>query len=146
MNGNPVRIEKTYQFMDDGYGFTVEYRLKNNGGKEIAFKNGSAIFSPGEILGPSLNYSNTYNRLMSIYSLDGKFKKADKGGGGFLLGCGSSSGDEPLKKETGTINWAGIMSRYFLVIMMPGDGRGKGRHVRQQETVRFPHRYACLAE
>jgi YidC/Oxa1 family membrane protein insertase len=126
MNGSPMRIEKTYQFTDDGYGFTVEYRLKNNGGKDIAFKNGTAIFSPGEIVGPTLNYSNNYNRLMSIYSLEGKFKKADKGGGGFLMGCGSSSSDEPLQKESGTINWAGIMSRYFLVIMMPGDAAGKG--------------------
>ncbi|HOD13418.1 MAG TPA: membrane protein insertase YidC [Spirochaetota bacterium] len=126
MNGNPVRIEKTYLFKDDGYGFTVEYRLKNNGGKVIAFKNGSAIFSPGEILGPNLNYTNSYNRLMSIYSKEGSFKKADKGGSGFLLGCGSSSSDEPLKKEAGTINWAGIMSRYFLLIMMPSEGAGKG--------------------
>jgi YidC/Oxa1 family membrane protein insertase len=126
MNGAPMKIEKTYRFMDDGYGFAVEYLLKNNGGKDIVFKNGAAIFSPGEILGPTLNYNNNYNRLMSIYSLDGKFKKADKGGGGFLLGCGSSSSDEPLKKETGTINWAGIMSRYFLVIMVPGEAAGKG--------------------
>ena len=126
MNGSPMRIEKAYQFTDDGYGFTVEYRLKNNGGKDIAFKNGTAIFSPGEILGPNLNYNNNYNRLMSIYSLEGKFKKADKGGSGFLLGCGSSSSDEPIKKESGTINWAGIMSRYFLVIMIPGDTAGKG--------------------
>lgn len=126
MNGNPVRIEKTYRFMDDGYGFTVDYLLKNSGGKEIAFKNGTVIVSPGELLGPTLDYSNNYNRLMGVYSLGGKFKKADKGGGGFLLGCGSSTGDEPLKKEAGAIDWAGIMSRYFLVIMVPDDGAGKG--------------------
>jgi len=125
MDGSPVRIEKSYLFKDDGYGFKVEYRLKNNGNKEIAFKNGSAIFSPGEILGPTLDYNNTYNRLMSIYSVDGSFKKADKGGGGFLLGCGSSSNGESIKKESGTINWAGIMSRYFLLIMIPEESPAK---------------------
>jgi len=126
MNGSPVRIEKTYDFKDDGYGFTIEYRLRNNGGNTIAFKNGAVIFSPGDILGPELDYNNTYNRLMSIYSINGSFKKADKGGGGFLLGCGSSSNGEPLKKESGAINWAGIMSRYILLIMIPEQNAAKG--------------------
>ena len=125
MGNSPVRIEKTYIFPDDGFGFKVEYRLKNNGGNDVAFKNGEIIFSPGDLLGPALDYTNTYNRSMSIYSMDGSFKKADKGGGGFL-GCGSSSGEEPLKKETGKINWAGIMSRYFLVIMIPEGFSGRG--------------------
>ncbi|MBP7734720.1 MAG: membrane protein insertase YidC [Spirochaetes bacterium] len=125
MDGNPVRIEKTYLFQNDGYGFKIEYRLKNNGKNEIAFRNGSAMVSPAEILGPTLDYTNTYNRLMSVYSIGGSFKKADKGGGGFFLGCGSSSGGDALVKETGAINWAGIMSRYFLLIMIPEDGAGK---------------------
>ncbi len=125
IDGNPVRVEKIYLFQDNGYGFNVEYRLKNNGNREIAFKNGTAIFSPGEILGPTLDYNNTYNRLMSIYSIGGSFKKADKGGGGFLLGCGSSSNGEDVKKESGTINWGGIMSRYFLLIMIPEGSAAK---------------------
>ncbi len=125
MNGNPVRIEKIYLFQDDGYGFKVEYRFKNNGRNQVAFKNGAVLFSPGEILGPTLDYNNTYNRLMSIYSIGGSFKKADKGGGGFLLGCGSSSGGDSLKKESGNINWAGIMSRYFLLIMIPEESVAK---------------------
>jgi YidC/Oxa1 family membrane protein insertase len=126
LNGSPVRIEKTYDFKDEGYGFTIEYRLKNNGGKSIAFKNGTVIFSPGDIIGPALDYKNTYNRLMSIYSINGSFKKADKGGGGFFLGCGSSSNGEPIKKESGTINWAGIMSRYLLLVMIPEQNASKG--------------------
>jgi YidC/Oxa1 family membrane protein insertase len=125
MNGSPVRIEKTYDFKDDGYGFTVEYRLKNYGGNTIAFKNGTAIFSAGDILGPELDYNNTYNRLMSIYSINGSFKKADKGGGGFL-GCGSSSNGDPIKKESGAINWAGIMSRYILLVMIPEKDGARG--------------------
>ncbi|OHD63748.1 MAG: hypothetical protein A2176_14520 [Spirochaetes bacterium RBG_13_51_14] len=126
INGVPVRIEKIYLFPDDGYGFRVEYRFKNYGMRTISFKDSAAIVSPGDILGPSLDYNNTYNRLMSVYSINGSFKKADKGGGGFLLGCGSSSNGDPLKKETGSITWAGIMSRYFLVIMIPQEAVGKG--------------------
>lgn len=125
MGRNPVRIEKAYIFPDDGFGFRVEYRIKNNGGDAVAFKNGQVIFSPGDLLGPELDYTNTYNRLLSVYSVNGSFEKADKAGGGFL-GCGSSSGGEALKKEAGTINWAGIMSRYFLVIMIPENAAGKG--------------------
>ncbi|MBN1495793.1 MAG: membrane protein insertase YidC [Spirochaetes bacterium] len=125
INNSPVRIEKTYTFPEDGLGFTIEYRIINRGGSAVVFKNGEIIVSPGDLLGPELDYSNTYNRLMSIYSLNGSFKKADKKGGGFL-GCGSSSGGETLKKESGKIDWAGIMSRYFLVIMIPEGSAGKG--------------------
>ncbi|MBN2158012.1 MAG: membrane protein insertase YidC [Spirochaetes bacterium] len=125
VNGNPVRIEKAYIFPEDGYGFRVEYRLINNGRGSIALKNGSVIFSPGDLLGPALDYNNSYNRMMSIYSLNGSFEKEDKSGGSFL-GCGSSSGGEPVKKETGSTNWVGLMSRYFLVIMVPEGGAGSG--------------------
>ena len=127
LNGNPVRIEKIYSFPEDSNGFEVEYKFKNTGNKEISFKKSSIIISPGDMLGPELNFDNTYNKLHSIYSIGGSFKQEAKGGsGGFLLGCGSSSTDEPLKKETGSINWAGIMSRYFLVIMIPQNFSGTG--------------------
>jgi YidC/Oxa1 family membrane protein insertase len=125
INDSPVRIEKTYIFPDDGYGFKVEYRFRNLGGRSIALKNAGLIVSPGDMLGPALNYSNTYNKLSGIYSLNGDFKQSSKGGGSsFLPGCGSSSSGGPLKKETGTVNWVGIMSRYFLVIMIPEEFSG----------------------
>lgn len=76
------------------------------------------------MLGPALDFQNTYNRLAGIYSLNGDFKQSAKGDGGFLPGCGSSSNGRPLKKETGTINWIGIMSRYFLIIMIPEEFTG----------------------
>ena len=38
MNGNPVRIEKTYRFMDDGYGFSSNTGLKTTGGKKSPSK------------------------------------------------------------------------------------------------------------
>ncbi|MBN2078257.1 MAG: membrane protein insertase YidC [Spirochaetes bacterium] len=126
MGGVPVRIEKIYTFRDEGYGFHIEYRLKNYGRTPVSFPGGSFTVSPGEILGPSLNYDNNYNRVMGVYSIDGSFKKADKGGGGFLFGCGSSSGGEPLKTVAGTMNWAGIMSRYFLAIIIPEGTAGSG--------------------
>ncbi len=126
INESPVRIEKIYTFPDDGYGFKVEYRLRNQGGKSVPLKSEGLIISPGDMLGPVLDYNNTYNNLASIYSLNGDFKQSSKGGGSFFfgLGCGSSSDGAPLKKETGTINWVGIMSRYFLVIMIPEEFTG----------------------
>lgn len=127
LNGSPVRIEKIYTFSEKSNGFEIEYRIKNTGNKEISFKKNSIIISPGDMLGPSLNFDNTYNKLQSIYSIGSSFKQEAKGGGGgFLLGCDSSTSDEPLKKASGAINWAGIMSRYFLIIMIPQNFSGEG--------------------
>ena len=124
INESPVRIEKTYTFPDDGYSFKIEFRFKNYGGRSVTLKNDGLIISPGDMLGPALDYNNTYNKLASIYSINGDFKQSSKGGGGFFLGCGSTSNGGPLKKETGTVNWMGIMSRYFLLIMIPVDFTG----------------------
>ena len=128
INGNPVRVQKIYTFSKESYDFKVEYSLKNNGNRSIELKNEMLIVSPSDMLGPSLDYTNNYNNLKSIYSLNGDFEQSSKGGGGFesILGCGSSGSKEPIKKETGNINWAGIMSRYFLVIMIPEEFTGRG--------------------
>ncbi|TFH40311.1 MAG: hypothetical protein E4G96_07710, partial [Chrysiogenales bacterium] len=37
MNGVPVRLEKIYTFKDEGYGFHLEYRMKNNGRNAVTF-------------------------------------------------------------------------------------------------------------
>lgn len=110
--GNPLRIEKIYKFTDKGYDFTVEYRFVNKGKQPLKFNNGTAIFSPSDTLGPKLDYSNRNNHMIGIYSLDGDYEQNLKGGGFF-----SRAGD--LKKESGSVDYTGIMSRYFLLIMMP---------------------------
>ncbi len=117
VNGNPLRLEKIYKFTEKGYEFTVEYRFMNTGKKPVKFRDGKAIFSPSDTLGPQLDYKNTYNKMMGIYSIDDSYSQNTKGGGFF-----SKEGD--TKKKSGKVDYAGIMSRYFLLIMIPEQFNG----------------------
>ncbi len=112
VDGNPLRLEKVFKFNDKGYDFTVEYRFANTGKMPVKFRDGKAIFSPSDTLGPKLNYSNRYNHMIGIYSLDDSYSQNTKGGGFF-------SKAEDARKKAGKIDYAGIMSRYFLLIMIP---------------------------
>ncbi len=110
--GKPLRIEKTYRFTDKGYDFVVEYRFINKGKELFKFNRGGAIFSPSDSLGPELDYRNRNNLITGIYSLDEDYEQNLKGGGFF-----SKAGE--LNKKSGSVDYTGIMSRYFLLIMMP---------------------------
>jgi len=112
IEGNPVRVEKIFRFTDKGYDFTVEYRFINTGRQTVKFRDGKAIFSPSDTLGPKLDYSNRYNHMVGIYSLNDSYSQNNKGGG-FFSKAGTT------KKETGKVDYTGIMSRYFLLIMIP---------------------------
>jgi len=112
IEGNPVRLEKIFKFTDKGYDFTVEYRFANTGKLPVKFSNGKAIFSPSDTLGPKLDYTNRYNHMVGIYSVNDDYSQNMKGGGFF-----SKAGE--FKKEPGRVDYAGIMSRYFLLIMIP---------------------------
>jgi YidC/Oxa1 family membrane protein insertase len=111
-NGNPLYIEKKYTFPKTGNEIKISYRFKNTGKNTIQFRDSSLIFSPGDSVGPTLDFSNSYNILSSTYQLNGSFKTETKGGGFF-------SKPPDLKKENGQVGWAGIMGRYFLLIMIP---------------------------
>ncbi len=126
IDGKPVQLEKTYTFIKDSYYFKIDYNIVNLGNKAVSFPNGYIIVSPGDFLGPDMDFDNTYNKVNQIYYLNNDFSKCEKGGGGFLPGCGSSTNGAPIKKETGTVNWVGIMSRYFLLIMLPDNFNGTG--------------------
>jgi YidC/Oxa1 family membrane protein insertase len=126
IDGKPVRLEKTYTFNKDSYYFKIDYNIVNLGNKAVVFPNDQIIVSPGDFLGPDMDFENNYNTINQIYYLNNDFKKAGKGGGGFLSGCGPSTNGDPIKIETGTINWAGLMSRYFLLIMLPDNFNGTG--------------------
>ena len=112
IDGNPLRLEKIFKFNDKGYDFTVEYRFINTGKQPVRFKDGKAIFSPSDTLGPKLDYTNRYNHMVGIYSVDDSYSQNTKGGGFF-----SKAGDS--KKKSGKVDYTGIMSRYFLLIMIP---------------------------
>jgi YidC/Oxa1 family membrane protein insertase len=117
VDGNPVRIEKTYSFTDNGYDFNVDYRFINTGRNPVKFNNGRVIFSPSDTLGPNLDYAKYYNLLTGIYSIDDDYSQSTKGSGFF-----TKVGD--LKKENGRVDYIGIMSRYFLLIMIPQNFNG----------------------
>ncbi|MCL1865504.1 MAG: membrane protein insertase YidC [Spirochaetes bacterium] len=112
VDGNPIRIEKIYRFTDNGYEFTVDYRFTNTGKNPVKFKDSRIIFSPSDTLGPNLDYSKYYNLMTGFYSIDDSYSQNTKGSGFF-----SKAGD--LKKEKGRVDYVGIMSRYFLLIMIP---------------------------
>jgi YidC/Oxa1 family membrane protein insertase len=111
INGNKFQLEKIYTFTKQDYFFKVDYRLVNTGKTRVELPNGYVIISPGDFLGPEMDFNNQYNQLSYIYNLDGDYKTAAKGGGFF-------SGKGTLTREKGNIKWAGLMSRYFLLIML----------------------------
>ena len=119
LSGGSFRLEKIFTFNDDKFFFNVEYRIINTGKKDISFPNRYIIVSPSDFLGPAMDFSNTYNILTSVYYLNGDLEKGSKGGGFF-----SESSD--LQGEDGKIEWAGIMSRYFLLLMIPENFDGTG--------------------
>jgi YidC/Oxa1 family membrane protein insertase len=119
LNGKPILLEKTYSFNKDNYYFKVDYNIVNYGNKTISFPNGYIIISPGDFLGPDMDFESTYNNLNPIYYNNSDFNKVEKGGGFFSKG-------ENFKTENGDIKWAGIMSRYFLLIMLPENFSGSG--------------------
>ncbi len=119
INRRPFKIEKVYTFNKEDYYFKIDYRLTNTGSRDAQLPNDYIIVSPSDFLGPDMDFENQYNQLNYIYNLDGDYETTMKGGG-FLGGSGS------LKRENGNISWAGLMSRYFLLIMINENFSGSG--------------------
>lgn len=130
MNGQPLLVEKAFTFKKDTHSFRLSYRIKNPGKQSASLQAGTVIFSPGDMLGPSVNFNNRYNEIAGIYSLDDDFETARKGGGFF-------SKPESLKKEEGKISWSGLSSRYFLLIMIPQGFTGTGVITDNREQTGF---------
>jgi len=119
ISGRPIKIEKIYTFYSNTHYFRIEYRLTNIGNRDFIFPNGYLLFSPADFLGPDMDFDNQYNHINSIYNLGGDFEKETKGGGFFSNG-------ESIKKENGVTRWVGLMSRYFLLLMIPEKFDGTG--------------------
>ncbi|MCP4136598.1 MAG: membrane protein insertase YidC [bacterium] len=113
-DGVLFQIEKIYRFTKDGDAFNLKYRILNTSKKDLSFPDDLVIFSPGDFLGPVLDYDNKNNILMSIYSPDGKDSED------------FSKSGEPVMKVAENTNWIGVRSRYFLVVMIPEDFTGAG--------------------
>lgn len=124
IDANPVTIDKIYTFDKKNHAFALKYRIRNTGRNTVLLKN--IMVSPADLLGPSLDYENSVNLPASIYYVNDEYTRSEKGGGGFLS-CMSSSDERPtVKKAQGKTKWVGIMSRYFLVIMVQDKKMGTG--------------------
>ena len=119
LNKQPLKIEKKYSFAADKYDFKIDYKIINISQKNITWHDTDLIVSAPDMIGPNLNYDNTYNNLSSVYSSNNDFNQARKGGGFF------SKDDNPLATLNGNIDWFGIMSRYFLCLMVPENFAGQ---------------------
>jgi YidC/Oxa1 family membrane protein insertase len=118
-NGSLVEFRKIYTLSDDSNGFKLDYVFKNLSKDNIKFPNSSVIISSAAIVGPKLDYTNTYNRIMGIYGIDGSYKEESKGSGFF-----SKAG--MIKSNPNKTDWVGVGSRYLLAIMKPEGFYGNG--------------------
>lgn len=119
VNNQRLRIDKKYSFTEDASFFRLTITLQNAGAGEIVLPQKSVIISPSDFLGPAMDFENSYNKLECIYNVNNSFDKGSKGGGIF-----SKATD--IKKESGPTKWVGVMSRYFLIIMIPEKFTGNG--------------------
>ncbi len=119
LNGGTINVTKRYTVPEKGDAFNVYYSFKNTGRTEVFFPDSSIIFSPTDLTGPELDYSNNYNMPAGIFSIAGDFTLEHKGSGFF-----SKAGD--LKSEDGSTDWVGVTSRYLLAIMKPVNFTGTG--------------------
>jgi len=119
MQGTPIRIEKIYTFHKDKYYFNLEYRFTNKGSSKVSLPNNMFIASGPDFIGPTMDFNNSYNTINSIYHINNSFERGSQGGG--LL---SSAVD--TVRERGTVKWVGLMSRYFLMVLVADNFSGAG--------------------
>ncbi len=117
--GTPIRIEKIYTFHKDKYFFNLEYRFTNRGNSTVSMPDNIFIASSPDFVGPTMDFNNSYNIISSIYHINGDFERGSQGGGLF-----SSAVD--TVRERGTVKWVGLMSRYFLMVMVADSFNGSG--------------------
>ena len=119
LNGAPVRVEKRYIFVENADYLRVVFNITNAGRKEVTVPNGYIIFSPGDMMGPSMDYESRYNTIGSVYYINDDFEQPGKNGD-------LNDPDEWIERENGTTGWVGVMSRYFLIVMIPEELKGTG--------------------
>jgi YidC/Oxa1 family membrane protein insertase len=123
VNKKPLLLQKRFILNSKENKFQVVYSFSNTGREDITISRGRVIISPGDMVGPHLDYSNQYNDLKSIYYTDESYVEEHKGGG-FLSILPFSSKPGIVKKKEGKIDYFGIMGRYMLIIMIPKETKG----------------------
>jgi len=119
LDGVPVRVEKRFIFVENADYLRVVFNITNVGRRDVTVPNGYVIFSPGDMMGPRMDYESRYNIIGSVYYINDDFEQPGKNGD-------LNDPDEWIERENGTTGWVGVMSRYFLIIMMPEKSSGTG--------------------
>lgn len=114
INNDPLEIRKHYKLNETGDTFHLEYSFINHGRQAIQFPERAVIFSPADMVGPKLDYSNSFNLLKGITSLNGDYTSLGK------------DEDDVVKRKDGSSEWVGLSGRFLLLIMMPTEQSGSG--------------------
>ena len=110
--GSPIVYERVYTFHKDKFYFELQQTVRNAGRAPVQLPNNYLIATTGDFLGPDMDFANSYNRVESAYYLDDDFDRGSQGGGLF-------SSEQDNKRVNGQVKWVGMMSRYFLMLMVP---------------------------
>ncbi len=116
-NGNPFRFSKTYIFQNDKFMFDMIISAVPLGEKGLYLNNDSVSYTLawGPLLGPISVVRNRYNITRQGYYEAGKFHKVFGGAGG----CSLRRGESKYSEISHTIDWVGVVNRYFMVAVVP---------------------------
>ncbi len=117
--GERIMYERSYIFTEGKNYFELQQTLKNIGKAPLAFPDNRLIMTTPDFLGPTMDFDNRYNLVESIYFINDSFETGRQGGGIF-------SDEQTVHRETGVTKWAGVRSRYFLLLMAPQGFTGTG--------------------
>jgi len=117
--GSPIVYERIYTFHKDKYYFDLQQTVRNAGRSVLAVPDNRVIASSSDFLGPDVDFSSSYNRVESVYYLNDDFDTGSQGGGLF-------SSQKDVQHAAGQVKWAGVRSRYFLMLMIPQGFAGTG--------------------
>ncbi len=117
--GEKILYERSYMFIEGKNYFELQQTVKNIGKAPLAFPENRLIMATPDYLGPTMDFNNRYNQVESVYFLNTSFETGSQGGGIF-------SDEQTIHRETGVTKWAGVRSRYFLLLMAPQGFTGSG--------------------
>ncbi len=118
-SGERIMYERSYIFTEGKNYFELQQTVKNLGKAPLAFPDNRLIMTTPDFLGPTMDFDNRYNLVENVYFINDSFKTGRQGGGVF-------SDEQTVHRETGVTKWAGVRSRYFLLLMAPQDFTGTG--------------------
>ncbi|MCX7678834.1 MAG: membrane protein insertase YidC [Spirochaetes bacterium] len=118
-DGQQIRFDKTFVFYPEKNYFELHHSIKNIGTAPITFPENRLIMTTPDFLGPAMDFDNRYNHVEIVYFTNNSFETGSQGGGLF-------TDEQMVRKEIGETKWAGVRSRYFLLLMAPQGFTGTG--------------------